>query len=148
MRVKDMTVYRYRKTKAFHQEADANYLAVLNECRAIIMRAHPGIDFSFIASATKTQPDPNFQAEGEDEIAPLVPLNDEYEASINTKKSEKRRHTEEEDEEVEQPASVEVGKADHGGEASAAGNGGEHIVGNGNKHLVGLAHIVGDGDNW
>ena len=124
----DMTIRRYRRTKAFCREADANYLAGRNECRATIMKANPEIDFCFITSATKTQPDPNFQAEGEDAIAPLVPFDDEYEVSIDTEESEKRRCMEKEDDEVEQPVGTEAGEsgeADHGGEVSAAGNGGE-----------------------
>ena len=56
----EMAVRRYRQTKVFCQEADSNYLAGFNECRATIMRAHPKIDFSFITSATNTQLDPNF----------------------------------------------------------------------------------------
>ena len=56
----EMAVYRYRRTKSFHREAYSNYLAGLNECRETIMKAHPEIDFSFIASATNTQLDPNF----------------------------------------------------------------------------------------
>ena len=56
----EMAVRRYRRTKAFCREADSNYLAGLNECRATIMKVHPEIDFSFITSATKTQSNPNF----------------------------------------------------------------------------------------
>ena len=120
----EMAVRQYMKTKAFQREADANYLAGLKECRAMIMKAHPKLDFSFIASATKTQPDPNFQAEGEGEVAPLVPLDDEYEASIDTKES-KKRHRIEEGEEVEQSAVAEVGEASHGGEVTRIDDAGE-----------------------
>ena len=50
----------YHKMTTFHREANANYLAGLNESRAVIIMAHPEIDFSFIASMMKTQPDPTF----------------------------------------------------------------------------------------
>ena len=91
-----IAIHRYRQTKSFRCEADSNYLEGLNECRATIMKAHPEIDFSFIASATNTQPYPNFQAEAEADITPLVSLDDVYEASIDIEESEKRRHVEEE----------------------------------------------------
>ena len=87
----EMPVHRYRRTKSFRREANSNYLAGLNECRATIMKAHPEIDFSFITSATNTQPDPNFLAEVEVDIAPLVPLDDVCEASIDTEESKRRR---------------------------------------------------------
>ena len=106
-----MAVRHYRKTKAFHKKADANYLASLNECRAIIIKAHPEVDFRFIASTTKTQPDPNFQVKDEGSIAPLVPLDDEYEASIDIEESEKRHRVEEEGKEVEQSVAGEASQA-------------------------------------
>ena len=50
----EMAVRRFRRMKAFHLEADSNYLAGLNECRTTIMKTHLEIDFSFIAFATNT----------------------------------------------------------------------------------------------
>ena len=115
----DMAVRRYKRTKAFRREADVNYLVGLNECRATIMKAHPEVDFTFIASAIKTAPYPNFQVEGEGEIAPLVPLDDEYKVTIDTEESEKKRHCKEKGEEVEQPVPGEASQAGEGGEAEA-----------------------------
>ena len=112
-----MAIRRYRRTKAFRREADANYLARLNECRAKIMKANLGVDFSFITSVTKTQLNPNFQAVGEDVISPLIPLDDEYEATIDIEESKKRCRVEEEGEEVEQLMG-ETSEIPLGGEAT------------------------------
>ena len=86
----EMAVRRYHRTKAFCREADSNYLAGLNKCRATIMKANPEIDFGFITSATNTQPDPHFHAGVEGDVALLVPRDDVYEASIDTEEFERR----------------------------------------------------------
>ena len=119
-----MAILRYRRTKVFHRETNAYYFTGLNECRAIIIKANPGVDFSFITSETKTQSDPNFQVEGGDVIPQLVPLDDEYEATIDIEESE-RRHHDEGGEEVEQPMSGEASVTTAGDEAAEVGGAGE-----------------------
>ena len=57
------------------------------------MQRHPEIDFGFIAEATQTRPDPDFQG-GESVIAPLVPIDNAYEATIDTEASNKKREEE------------------------------------------------------
>ena len=69
------------------------------------MQRYPKLNFEFIAEATQTKPDPNFQGD-EGVIAPLVPIDDAYEATIDTEASNKKGE-EEAGEEVDQPISGE-----------------------------------------
>ena len=71
---------------------------------AIIQR-YLEIDFGFIAKATQARPDPDFQG-GEGAIAPLVPIDNAYEATIDTEASNTRRK-EEAGKEVDQPVGAE-----------------------------------------
>ena len=50
----EMAVRCYKRMKAFHREADSNYLTGLNECRAAITTFHLEMDFNFIVSSTNT----------------------------------------------------------------------------------------------
>ena len=97
-----MAIRRHRRSIAFRRESDSNYLAGLNECRVAIMQRYPELSFEFIAEATHTRPDPDFQGD-EGAIAPLVPVDDTYEATIDTEASNKKREGEEAGEEVNQP---------------------------------------------
>ena len=110
-----MAVRRHRRSTAFRRESDSNYLAGLNECRVAIMQRYPELNFEFIAKATQTKPDPNFQGD-EGTIAPLVPIDDAYEATIDTEASNKKEEKEA-GEEVDQPVSGEVPTGDAEGEA-------------------------------
>ena len=74
------------------------------------MQRYPELDFGFIAEATQTKPDPDFQG-NEGAIAPLVPVDDAYEATIDTEASNKKRE-EEAGEEVGQPTGGEADTGD------------------------------------
>ena len=102
----EMAIRRHRRSTAFRRESDSNYLAGLNECRVAIIQRYPELDFGFIAEATQRKPDLVFQGD-EGAIAPLVPIDDAYEATIDTEASNKKRE-EEEGEEVNQPTGGEA----------------------------------------
>ena len=79
------------------------------------MQRYPELNFEFIAEATQTKPDPDFQGD-EGAIAPLVPVDDAYEATIDTEASNKK-WVEEAGEEVDQPVLGEAADGEAVGEA-------------------------------
>ena len=58
----------------------------------------------------------------------MVPMDDVYEASIDTEESERRHHVKEEGKEVEQPMGVEASVASPSGGEGQAGPSGEASV--------------------